>query len=135
MRVDPDGLPRVGSQSKCLGVREPPGRYADVNLDGSGNVLLNKRGMSVVEDWRQLQGHLIPEHLDDGVNGASGVGMRVFVHGTGNFAEGAVAAGLKLLLKAHSTGSGNVTPEVSVPLAEFQANLAATRPDWIDDES
>jgi hypothetical protein len=91
--------------------------------------------MSVVEDWRQLQGHLIPEHLDDGVNGASGVGMRVFVHGTGNFAEGAVAAGLKLLLKAHSTGSGNVTPEVSVPLAEFQANLAATRPDWIDDES
>src|SRR5262245_2086271 len=135
MRVDADGLPSVGTQSKCSGVREPPDRHADVNVDAAGNVILDGRGLSVTADWRGLPGHLIPEHLDDGFNGASGRGMRVFTHGSGDFAEGPVAAGLQLCHKPRSNTSGNVTPVASVPLAQYQNDLRATRPHWVIDES
>jgi hypothetical protein len=33
MRVDGDGFPKLGNQSRCLGVREPPNPHADVDLD------------------------------------------------------------------------------------------------------
>jgi hypothetical protein len=135
MRAEPDGFPRVGNRSKCLGVREPPGPYADVDVDGSGNVLLNRKGLSVSRDWRLLPPHLIPEHLDDGFIGASGRGMNVFVNGAGAFDEGAVAAGLELLHKVGSTATGVVTPTALVLLAQYQQDLAATRPGWAIDES
>lgn len=133
MRVDPDGLPKVGTQSKCLGAREPGN--ADIDLDGSGNVVLNGRGLSVVSDWRLLPGFLVPEHLEDEFNGASGKGLRVFVHGSGKFEEGDVATGLRLQHKPHNDKAGNVAPKASVPLAQFQKDLRATRPDWRIDES
>jgi len=135
MRAEADGLPKVGAQSKCLGVREPPNAHADVNIDASGYVILNRRGMSVVAAWTDLPGHLIPEHLDDGLNGASGKGMRVFVHGSGGFSEGPVASGLELLHKRSHGRSGNVTPTVSVPLGQYQNDLQATRANWVVDES
>jgi hypothetical protein len=106
-----------------------------VDVDGAGNVVLNRKGLSVTKDWRQLPGHLIPEHLDDGFNGASGKGMRVFVHGAGAFGEGAVAAGLELLHKARTATAGVVAPTAAVPLAQYQRDLAATRPNWVVDES
>ena len=89
MRVEVDNLPKIGTQSKCLGVREPGN--ADIDLDDSGNVKLNGRGLSVVSDWRRLPGFLIPEHLENEFNGASGRGLRVFVHGAEGFNEGDVA--------------------------------------------
>jgi hypothetical protein len=135
MRVDHDGLPLVGDQSKCLGVRFPPNRHADIDLDGAGKIILNRKGLSVSKDWRDLPGHLIPEHLDDGFNGASGRGMRVFVHGTGPFAEGSVSTGLELLHKMHTTESGVAAPTASVPLDQYQKDLVATRGDWVVDES
>lgn len=135
MRVDPEGLPRVGSVSKCLGVREPPGDHADVDVDGTGQVILNRKGLSVSSDWRGLPGHLIPEHLDDGFNGASGRGMNVFAHGSGEFDEGVIAQELELLHKTGTIRSGVVAPTSSVPLARYQQSLADTRPDWIIDES
>jgi hypothetical protein len=135
MRVEPDGLPKVGTASKCLGVRVPPNPNSDVGLDGAGNVLLDRRGLSVSQDWHQLPGHLIPEHLDDGFNGASGRGMNVFVHGAGPFDEGAVAVGLELKHKAGTTTAGVVTPDALVPVAQYQQALAATRTDWVVDES
>ena len=135
MRLDIDGLPKLGTRSKCLGVREPPDRHADVDVDKAGNVLLNRKGLSVSADGRQLPGHLIPEHLDDGFNGASCIGMRVFVHGTGPFQEGPVAMGLELLHKAHASESGVVAPTASVPLPQYQQDLADTRPNWAIDES
>src|SRR5258708_2273130 len=127
MRVEQDGLPRVGTQSKCLGVREPPSPNADVDVDGSGNVQVNRKGLSVTADWRQLPGHLIPEHLDDGCNGAAGKGMRVFTHGKGPFVAGTIAAGLELLHKPRNTTAGVVAPAVAVSLAQYQQDLAATR--------
>jgi len=94
MLVDTDGLPRVEKRSKCLAVREPPDRFADVDVDANNKVLSNRKGLSVVDDWRRLPAHLIPEHLDDGFNGARGKDMRVFVHGSGDFEEAVVANGL-----------------------------------------
>jgi hypothetical protein len=135
MRVDVDGLPKVGTQSKCLGVREPPAQHADVDTDEEGNVLLNRKGLSVSKDWRDLQPYLIPQHLNDGCNGACGKGMRVFVHGTGAFNEGAVASGLTLLHKERTTEQGVVAPSLRVPLMQFQQDLAATRRTWVIDES
>ena len=98
MYKDDDGLPLVGSNRRCLlGVR-PTGKSADVDLDPSGdvngNVISNDKGLSVVDDWRKLAGYQSPEHLDDGLNGASGKGMAVYVHGSGPFAAAPVATGL-----------------------------------------
>lgn len=129
--------PRVGDTKNCLGVRTS-GKRQDVDLDATGTVLLNRKGLSVSEDWRSLPDFLIPAHLEDDLNGASGdEGLRVFVHGTGTgpFAEGRVADCLALLLKPRSTTAGVVCPTQAVMLDKLQEDLAATRPDWIIDES
>jgi hypothetical protein len=135
MRVEPDRFPRIGTRSKCLGVREPPDPHADVDLDGAGQVKQNRKGLSVSNDWRILPPHLIPEQLDDGFNGASGKAMEVFVHGWGRFDEGPVASGLDLLHKAHSPTHGVVAPTASVALDQYQRDLAATRTGWVIDAS
>src|SRR5260221_14363294 len=98
-QIDPTH-PRIGNASRCLGVRTI-GPHADVDLDGAGQAILNRKGMSVSEDWRALQPHLIPIELDDGVNGGCGKAMAVFVHGqgTGGFVESTVATGLELWFK------------------------------------
>ena len=134
MKVDPDHLPRVGCASNCLGVRVPPNKNADIDLDSGGNVILNGKGMSVSDDWRKLSGHLIPEGLDDGQNNARGKGMRVFVHGSGRFEDGTVTSKLMLHLKVGSQSNGVVSPVEAVDLALFQASLAETRSDWLIDE-
>src|SRR5437667_11059183 len=101
MLKDADGLPLTGTKAKCLGVR-PTGPHADVDLDPpgdvNGNVVSNDKGLSVSADWRTLPGFLIPEHLDDGLNGASGKNMAVYVHGkgTGPVAEGPMEPGLEV---------------------------------------
>jgi len=140
MLKDIDGLPLIGIKAKCLGVR-PTGPSADIDLNPpgntNGNVVSNSKGLSVSADWRTLQGFLIPEHLDDGHNGAKGKNMAVFVHGngTGAFAEGPVADGLELLLKPGNTTAGVIRPVADVPLTIFQNDLKSTRPDWEIDES
>jgi hypothetical protein len=140
MHIDPtDGLPLVGSSKGCLlGVR-PTGTHADVDLhpagDVNGNVISNDKGLSVVDDWRKLAGYQIPQHLDDGHNGASGRNMHVFVHGTGPFSAGAVAAGLEMILKQGRLDRGVIRPVATVPLAAYKADLQATRPNWVVDES
>lgn len=135
MYADDEGLPRVGTTAKCLGVRPPPNSHADVELDEAGNVTLNRKGLSVSQDWRQLPGHLIPEHLDDGFNGASGKGMRIFVRGEGSFDEALVAETLELLHKPNTRSSGVVAPVFLIPLAQYQQDLAKTRKEWVVNES
>jgi hypothetical protein len=61
--------------------------------------------------------------------------MGVYVHGTGAFAEGVVAAALEMLLKPHSVDSGVVCPMGTVSLNQYQADLQATRAHWVDDPS
>ncbi len=140
MLKDADGLPLVGIKGKCLGVR-PIGANADVDLnppgDVNGDVVPNDKGLSVSADWRTLPGHLIPEHLDDGLNGARGKKMAVYVHGsgTGPFGPGPCATGLEVILKQGSMDAGVIRPVATVPLAQYQADLKATRANWAIDES
>ena len=138
MKAAPDGLPLEGDgiRGSCLRVRASPNAAKlDVGVDATGNVLLDRRGLSVSDDWRQLEGFLIPEHLNDGLNAASGKNMRVFTHGSGPFVEGAVASGLELLFKPNSRTTGVVAPDGAVSLADYQDNLVSTRLNWVIDES
>jgi hypothetical protein len=136
MLKDADGLPLVGTAGKCLGVR-PSGKNADVDLNAAGEVISNDKGLSVSAEWKILPGHLIPDHLDDGQNGARGKNMAVYVHGngTGPFRPGPVAAGLEMVLKPGSTNAGVIRPVATVSLATYQADLKATRANWVVDES
>jgi hypothetical protein len=136
MIKDVDNLPLVGTTGRRLGVR-PAGANADVDLNPAGDVISNQKGLSVGDDWRALPGHLIPDRLYDGLNNARGKNMAVYVHGngTGPFAEGPVAAGLELIFKPGSAGAGVIRPVTTVHLAQYQADLRATRPDWVIDES
>ena len=63
--------------------------------------------------------------------------MAVYVHGngTGPFGPGPFAAGLEMILKQGSVDSGVIRPVATVPLAQYQADLQATRMNWVDDDS
>jgi hypothetical protein len=63
MKREDDGLPKAGSNSRELGVRIPPDPFADVDVDGQGQVILNNKGMSVAENWRYFLAHLVPKRL------------------------------------------------------------------------
>ena len=134
MKKDPaePTRPLVAPRFACLGIRPN-----EVDVDEAGNVIANRRGMSVSADWRTLEPQLIPEELDDGQNGARGKKMEVFVlgQGTGPFAEGPVASGLELCFKPETTTAGEVCPVVTALLATYTADLEATRPDWVIDPS
>ena len=138
MKKDPADpqRPLVAPRFCCLGVRLrevtliPPG-------DPAGQVQADGMGMSVSADWKNLDPQLIPEELEDDENGARGKKMAVFVlgNGTGPFAEAPVAHGLEMHFKPNKTDSGNVCPVVATMLVQFQADLAATAPNWEIDPS
>ena len=134
MKKDPADpqKPLVAPRFCCLGIRPH-----EIDLDLTGCVVVNRKGMSVSADWRDLRPELIPEELDDGQNRARGKKMEVFVlgQGTGPFAEGPFAAGLELCFKPATTTAGEVCPIVAVPLSQYETDLAATRPDWVIDPS
>ena len=140
MKKDTDELPLVGTNGNCLGVR-PIGKNSDVDLmppgDVNGQVISNQKGLSVSADWRNLPPHLIPKHLEDDFNGASGKNLAVYVHGngTGPFAEGALAAGLEMIFKTGKVDTGVIRPVKTVLLSQYQKDLLATRPHWVIDES
>lgn len=128
MRKDSDGLPTVSQTS--LGVR--PG--ADVDLDAQNNVLVNGKGMSVAPNWRDVNVNRIPKRLRSIVSGAGGSNNTFcFCTGTGAFVQGIFANGLTL--EPDSATHGNVAPAQVVPLATYEVDLAATRPDWQEDET
>jgi hypothetical protein len=128
MRKDPDGLPTVSQTN--LGVR--PG--VDVDLDAQNNVLVNGKGMSVAPSWREINVHRIPKRLRPIVPGAGGSNNTFcFRMGTGAFVQGAFANGLTL--EPDSATHGNVAPAQVVSLAAYEADLAATRPNWQEDET
>lgn len=130
-----DGFPVAEPTGRGLGVRPPSSKDRDVDVDASGHILVNGRGMSVARHWRDLPAHRIPERLDDGELGASGSSKDAcWRTGEGGFEPGPFAAGLCLALKSHAPVLGNVAPTEPISLQRFQAQLAATREGWIIDE-
>jgi hypothetical protein len=134
MRRD-DGKPTVDATGKGLGVRGiPVNGVIDVDLDEDGNVILNAKGMSVAPAWRDLPYFLIPKRLKAIFPAARGSSeLYCFTTGEGNFADGPIADGLDL--KTDSPKHGVVVPRASVPLDQFQSDLAKTRASWVIDEA
>jgi hypothetical protein len=136
MKQADDGLPMVGSGSKELGVRVPPNPNADIDLDETGNVILNGKGMSVARNWRGLLPHLVPKRLRSIFPGATGSNnLACFRFGQGPFSPGALDDRLSWVLKEHDSYAGSVVPTQSVPESRFQNDLAATRSGWTIDET
>jgi hypothetical protein len=136
MKRATDGLPVVGSNSKELGVRVPPNPDPDIDLDPSDFVILNDKGMSVAANWRNFLAHLIPKRLKPLLPGAAGGNsLTCYKTGTGPFAAGAVSTDLNLVVKQGNNQRGNVVPAQVIHRDQFQADLAATRAQWSQDET
>jgi len=128
MKKDADDLPIIGPTS--LGVR--PG--VDIDVDASGDVLVNGKGMSVNSAWRTINVNRIPKRLRHLVLGAGGSNNSFcFRFGEGDFVQSTFADGLTL--EPDSATHANVAPESVVPLATYEDNIAATRSQWVIDES
>ena len=130
MRKDDDGFPTVQQSANALGVRP----RVDIDLDPQGSVLVNRKGMSVNPAWRVMSILRIPKRLRTKMPGARGSNNTYcFRTGTGPFQQGAFAA--ELTLEPDSATHGNVAPAQVVSLARYEGDLAATRPDWLEDET
>ena len=91
---------------------------------------MNGKGMSVAPAWRDLPFFLIPKRLKHKFPGARGSSdLYCFTLGEGPFTDGSVADGLDL--KIDSPTHGLVVPRISVPLDQYQRDLADTRDRWI----
>ena len=129
MREDGDGWPNVASSANGLGVR--PGR--DIDVDSQGNVLTNGKGMSVNPSWQDAPLFRIPERLRHLKAGARGPNSNAcFRHGSGPFSRGEFAEGLTV--EPDSPTHALIVPNAPVPLADYEAALAATRSGWEKDE-
>lgn len=123
-----DNLPVVAQNS--LGAR----RQTDVDVDAQNNVQVNGKGMSVSPNWRSINHKRIPKRKRDVVPGAQGSNNTFcFRHGTGPFVQGAVTN--DLTLEPDSATHGNVAPAQVVQFPAYEGHLAATRPDWVEDET
>jgi hypothetical protein len=131
------GKPKVGAQSKNLGVRTPPNPHADIAVDAAGNVQPGAGGMSVAPDWRLLPGHLIPKRLKHVVPKARGSNqLCCWRLDDGAFQPGKITADLWMSPDpAAPNRHGFVEPSRRMALHEFQAALFDTRDDWVRDES
>jgi hypothetical protein len=130
MRRDADGFPTVQQSSSALGVRP----NVDVSLDAQGDVIVNGEGMSVNPGWREASILRIPRRLKNIKQGAAGSNNQFcFRTGAGPFQQGAFAAGLTL--EPDSATHGNIAPAQGVPLAQYETDITATRPDWQVDET
>jgi hypothetical protein len=132
--LNDNGLPVVGSESKMLGVRVPPHQQPDITRDANGIVIPGTGGMSVAPTWRDLPYFLIPKRLRSLMPDARGRNeLACFRHGAGDFVESVVSE--SLVLKPDSRSHATIQPTRSMPLADFQQALAATRDGWAIDEA
>lgn len=122
-------LPMVGDQPRMLGAAPK-----DIAPDGAGNVHPGRHGMSVAPSLRSLPSHLIPKRLRLLAPDAIGSNTSsIWCHGDGAFLDASIVAP-HLELRVDSPDHGVVAPASTMPLADYQQALAATRPNWIEDE-
>ena len=128
------GKPKVGTESKMLGVRVAPNPHPDIAVDEHGTVHPATGGMSVVPEWRELPWHLIPRRLHPRARGHDD--LVCWRLGDGLFERNALNGDLILRPDPDMpTTHGFVEPANAMAIAEYQGALVATRDDWIRDES
>jgi hypothetical protein len=129
MMKDANDLPIIADDAG-LGVRHG----VDIRTDSAGNAIIEKKGMSVFEGWRDIPFSRRPERLGNGGRGPDDT--HCFRHGEGPFLSGAVNQDLDLLVPmGKNPKHGGIRPAQLVQLAAFRANLHATQPNWVLDES
>jgi hypothetical protein len=127
MMRDADGQPTIADDAG-LGVR----LGIDIRQDAQGNAIIENKGMSVFEHWKDLPFNRKPKRL----GGRGDEATFCFRLGDGPFASGQLANGLDLLVPmGKNPKHGGVRPEQLVPLATFRADIEATREDWVFDEN
>lgn len=125
MRKEADDKPVIADEDG-LGVRVK----IDILLDVQGNARVTKEGMSVAPHWRNVSILRKPPRLVEGGRGEDDT--YVFCRGEGPFVQEPFAAGLELLPdNKNPHRHGSVRPDQVVPLADYRANLEATRDEWI----
>jgi hypothetical protein len=131
------GKPKVGSESKMLGVRIAPTPRPDIPVDQAGNVHPDTGGMSVVPDWRELPYFLVPMRLKAVRPDARGSNqLTCWSLGEGLFEVGSLAD--KLVLRPDSndpTAHGFVEPSDVMSIENYQEALAETQDQWVIDET
>jgi len=141
--MTPDGdVPQVGPSARKLGVRVHPMPNHDVKPDGDGNVGPDRyfeeqrEGMSVAPSLSTLPFHRVPARLLWLRSDARGNNKdRVFRLGEGPFVRSAVADDLELAPDdVEEPEHGVIQPKNVMPVAVYQAALAATKTDWFADE-
>ncbi len=127
MKRDADGQPTIADDAG-LGVR----LNIDIREDGNGNAIIEKKGMSVFEHWKDLPFSRKPQRL----GGRGPDDTFCFRLSDGPFVSGHLANGLDLLAPlGRDPKHGGVRPAQVVSLANFRADIEATRPDWVFDEN
>jgi hypothetical protein len=129
--------PKVGNESKMLGVRIAPHPQADIAVDPNGDVHPNTGGMSVAPDWRQLPYFLIPRRLKALIPDARGSNHLVcWTLGQGLFEAGLLTNELALRLDPDKPEAhGFVEPSQSVNIHAYQAAIAQTQSNWTREEN
>lgn len=126
--------PAVGGLGKALGVRLPPDPHPDIVPNEEGAVLPQTGGMSVVPDWRKLPYFLIPQRLKHLVPKARGSNELVcWRMGESHFVAGGLTD--RLSLRIDRPSHALIEPRDSMSARDFQSALAATRTQWLPDES
>ncbi len=116
----------VGTQPRMLG---PAAK--DITVDSAGDV----QGISVAPSWRELPVHLIPKRLRPLAPEAIGSNTSaVWRHGDGAFLDRAVVAP-HLELRVDAADHGVIAANATMTLADYGSALAATQPDWVEDET
>lgn len=125
MKRDASGnAPLIETSARGLGVRP-----RDLAPCAQGLAHPKQGGMSVAPTLAALPPWRIPERLAHLAEGASGPDAdRVWVIGTGAFADGAFAQGLSL--RVTSAAHAHVEPDERQPFAQYEAHLASTRALW-----
>lgn len=126
MKKDADDKPTIGRTAATLGIRP-----AEVDLDVLGKVIPNDKGMSVNPGWQVAPIFLIPKRLGTGGRGSNT--SHCFRRGTAPFQQAPCGPGLELF--PDSLTHGVVRPAQPVLLAQYEADLHATRLEWEVDET
>jgi hypothetical protein len=126
-----DGRPEVGRAGNLLGVRVGAGETDDISEE-DGYVQPSTGGMSVSPSLETLPPHRIPRRLQSRYPEAIGSNqLHCWSMGEGAFVRGGVADHLVLRPDPENPERhGFVEPERKMPVAEYEAAIAATRDQW-----